>query len=230
MTKTLTRDRPAATDSSQALSADDLAQLLHHLETHGRRRASYIRDYCLVLTLADTGLRVGELCGLRLSDLHHLGQIVTALRIRPEITKTRTERVIPLSYRLREALRVYLAELGPAALAVDGPAWPSPRKPGEPITTRQVEHIVKDAGLAALRRHLHPHMLRHTFGTLALKVADLRTVQEMLGHADVRSTQIYTHPTVDDMAAAVARMTGGPVPHAPAGPAPRPLRQEALPL
>lgn len=210
MTKTVTKDRDSIADSAQALTDAEASALLQHLERSNTRTRTYIRNYLQTLFMLDTGIRVGELCGLQRFDLHLNGVAVQALRLRGCITKTGQERVIPLSWRCRETLKVYIAELPPACLCTLGPAWPTPRTPDKGISKRMVQYMLRDAGLVAIGRPIHPHMLRHTFATRALRVADIRTVQELMGHESIRSTQIYTHPTLDDMAGAIERMTGTP--------------------
>jgi len=77
---------------------------------------------------------------------------------------------------------------------------------GLPITTRQVERIIKHAAIASIGRPANPHMLRHTFATKLMRITNVRVVQELLGHRNLSSTQIYTHPNQDDFAAAIRNL------------------------
>jgi len=76
------------------------------------------------------------------------------------------------------------------------------------ITTRQIENIVLAASMKSLGRPLNPHMLRHTFASKLLRVTNIRTVQILLGHSCITSTQIYTHPNEDDKKKAIDAMEG----------------------
>jgi len=72
-----------------------------------------------------------------------------------------------------------------------------------PLTTRQVERIIRTAALKSIGRPVHPHVLRHTFASKLMSVCNERIVQELLGHQSITSTQIYTHPNEDDKKKAI---------------------------
>lgn len=158
---------------------------------------------CLML---DTGLRVGELIRLRRYDLYFQHKPVQMLIIRKEIAKRHKERHIPLTTRTVATLldfysAPYLFEAHPLTqyLIANNPT-------GDPITTRTVERIILNAAMKCLGHPVNPHMLRHTFATKLIKVTDIRTVQELLGHKHVSTTQIYTHVNDDDKRQAVASL------------------------
>lgn len=150
-----------------------------------------LRDRALLETLYAAGLRVGELVGLDLEDLDLPAQMVRVSG------KGKKERIVPIGLPAKEALEIYLRK-GRPVLAARG----NPGKAvflncfGGRLSSRGVRKIVAGyAGSCGLSR-LNPHMLRHSFATHLLDGgADLRVVQELLGHARLSTTQIYTHVT-----------------------------------
>lgn len=147
------------------------------------------RDRAILEMLFSTGLRVSELCALdRYLDLSR-GEF----SVRGKGEKLR---VVFLSDRARKAIGYYLEKRGDA----DPALFVSVTKGGKVIgriTSRAVERLVAHWGVkAGLTKHIHPHELRHSFATdLLLNGADLRSVQELLGHANISTTQVYTHLT-----------------------------------
>lgn len=158
------------------------------------------RDLALVEVLYDAGLRAGEACALRAPEID--------LRdgwIRVERGKGGKGRVVPLADPAAAALRAYIDRGRPELASRSGAAsdvlFLNGR--GNPMTTRDVRRVVSRLGAATLDgRPIWPHLLRHSFATHLLEGgADLRSVQELLGHADVGSTQVYTHVTRDHLRA-----------------------------
>ncbi|MCK5616999.1 tyrosine-type recombinase/integrase, partial [Candidatus Pacearchaeota archaeon] len=90
--------------------------------------------------------------------------------------------------------------------------WPNTQKvvsrslQGEPLTTRAIEKMTKWRGIESLNEPVNPHMLRHTFATKLMRVTDMATVQNLLGHKNLNSTQRYTHPNTEDTSAAIEKM------------------------
>lgn len=151
-----------------------------------------LRDRAVLEVLYATGMRVGELVALRVSDLQWEGELrVTG--------KGRKERIVLVADAAVEALRQYLQVGRPKLTAARATESVFLNARGGPLTDRGVR-VVLDRAIrqAALARRLSPHVLRHTFATHLLEGgADLRTVQELLGHANLATTQIYTHVSRD---------------------------------
>ncbi len=148
-------------------------------------RARDLRDQALLEILYGSGLRVSELCGLRLGDLDLAGERVTVWG------KGSKQRMVPLSEPSVTAVRAWLADGRPLmALAREVGDLVFVNQLGRPITPRDVRRVIDRRSVEPT----HPHALRHTFATHLLDGgADLRSVQELLGHEDLATTQIYTH-------------------------------------
>lgn len=191
------------TDSQQLLDA-----LLSKDASH-KTRGKGVRNYLLGCLLLEAGLRVGEVVQLRWTDLYYQGSPVTSITIRPEISKTKTERSVPVSGLLKSSLEEYIKKhLHLCDNECTHNAFAG-KKLSTPITTRQVERIINRAAWKALGRPVHPHMLRHTFASRLMRVTSMRTVQDMLGHQNIESTQIYTHPNEEDKKNAIEQIDKG---------------------
>jgi len=149
-----------------------------------------LRDRALIEVLYATGLRVSELVGLRLADVRIDQGYVQCLG------KGRKERIVPLGEVAAGWVNRYLREGRPTLIRKKDPPWLFVSQRGARKLNRgSFWQILKDHGEAAgIRAHLSPHVLRHSFATHLLeRGADLRAIQAMLGHADLSTTQIYTH-------------------------------------
>lgn len=162
-----------------------------------------IRNYAMTLIMLDAGLRVGEVCKLLKSDIVFTGQIVQSLVLRAEITKYKIERTVPLSSRVQMALKELLERVWDNACANGDSFAFYLHDPKFHITPRQVQRIIANASAKSIGHAIHPHVLRHTFATRLMKILDIRGVQTLLGHKQLSSTQIYTHPSSDDMKKAI---------------------------
>jgi integrase/recombinase XerD len=147
------------------------------------------RDAAMLEVLYATGLRASELVGLRLGDLHLDGGYLRC------IGKGSKERVVPLGGEANAALQSYLAEGRPALLGQRRSDAVFVGRRGAPLTRQGFWKLLKaHARRAGIRAALSPHVVRHSFATHLLENgADLRAVQLLLGHADISTTQIYTH-------------------------------------
>lgn len=142
------------------------------------------RDRAMLELLYSSGLRVSELCQLRWRDLQLDDGLVTVLG------KGNRQRMVPVGSHARRALEDWRAESGGSN---DSPVFPG--RGGGPISPRSVQARMRLlAQRQGLFKRVHPHLLRHTFASHVLESSgDLRGVQELLGHSDIATTQIYTH-------------------------------------
>lgn len=147
------------------------------------------RNRAIMETFYATGMRVSELAALRLDGLH-LGE--GYLRVSGKGNK---ERLVPVGVPAQQALAAYLSAVRPLLDTSDRAIHVFLSVRGRPLTRERLWAIVRTAaGRAGIERPVYPHMLRHSFASHLLQGgADLRVIQEMLGHADIATTQIYTH-------------------------------------
>jgi len=157
-----------------------------------------------------TGVRVSELCGLVMDDIYLGSEVKRYLGVRSSIAKGGAFREIPLSEKLRVDLKAYRQDKtysgNTIGLDPGKPLFTQVKSSDIKLTPRQVQRIVKMAGQCIGMPDLHPHVLRHTFATALMHIASMRTVQALLGHTSLQSTQIYTHPTSDDLVKAVDKL------------------------
>lgn len=169
------------------LSIEEVDQLLTAPDVTTPRG---LRDRTLIELLYATGLRVSELVGLKPSDLHLDVGYLTC------IGKGSKERVVPIGAQAIEWMRRYLREARPALLKGHQSAWLFPNGRGtSPLTRVGFWKLLKRYAVhSGVTTDVSPHTLRHSFATHLLdRGADLRAIQMMLGHADLSTTQIYTH-------------------------------------
>ncbi len=152
----------------------------------------YRRDQAILETIYSSGLRIGELCALRAEDVNGREQIV---RVRG---KGRKERLVPIGQPALQAIENYWSGL-PAAPGPGDPVFQAERGKSKPLYPRIVQaHLKAYLSLAGLDPRITPHKLRHSYATHLLDAgADLRSVQELLGHANLVTTQVYTHVSTD---------------------------------
>jgi integrase/recombinase XerC len=143
-----------------------------------------LRDRAMLELFYSSGLRLSELCALRWRDLHLDEGLVSVLG------KGNKQRIVPVGSHARNALHEWRADSGGAD---DAPVFPG--RGGRPISARAVQIRMRQLSQRqGLFKRVHPHLLRHSFASHVLESSgDLRGVQELLGHADIATTQIYTH-------------------------------------
>ena len=168
------------------LGVDEVDRLLA-VPSGGRPRD--LRDAAMLATLYATGLRVSELCGLRMPDLNLKGGFVRATG------KGKKQRLVPLGDLAAARLTEYLARGRPELLKRPSENGLFLTGRGRPMTRQGFWKLIGAyARAAGIARTVSPHVLRHSFAThLVERGADLRAVQAMLGHADIATTQVYTH-------------------------------------
>ncbi len=145
------------------------------------------RDRALLELVYSCGLRVSEAAALNLSDIDLAEAVLSATG------KGRKTRRVPIGRHALEAMRQWLPRRAGLVRAGDDAVFVT--RQGKRISIRGIQKRVSDWGRRqGLERHVHPHMLRHSFASHLLQSSgDLRAVQEMLGHADISTTQVYTH-------------------------------------
>ncbi len=164
------------------ISVDDMQQLLASPQDSGIE----CRDMAMAELLYGCGLRLNELTGLRLADCQGDGTLkVTG--------KGNKQRIVPLGRTAQKALKAWLKVRGDFASPYEPAVFVSKR--GNRISNRQVENRLNAlAQSQGMNQTVHPHKLRHSFATHVLESSgDLRAVQELLGHANLSTTQVYTH-------------------------------------
>ena len=154
-----------------------------------------LRDRAMLELTYSSGLRLSELCALAVHDVDLEGGLVKVLG------KGRKVRVVPVGRHAREAVRAWLPAR--AELADPGQSALFVSRRGRRISPRAVQaRFSRRAMESGIGVHVHPHMLRHSFATHLLESSgDLRAVQELLGHADIGTTQVYTHLDFQHLAA-----------------------------
>lgn len=167
------------------LTVDEAQRLMNDPEAHSKKT---LRDQAILELFYSTGIRVSELVSLKKEDIDFQSGLIRVLG------KGRKERVVPIGERAMGVLKMYLQQ----RVSLSGIIFSNGR--GVALTTRSVHRIVKGAMERIGRSSFSPHTLRHTFATHLLEGgADLRSVQEMLGHASLSTTQRYTHLTMDHL-------------------------------
>ena len=167
----------------EALNADQMAGLLAFTPKDGMGR----RDLAIMELFYSSGLRLAELIGLNLSDLDLSDRTVRVLG------KGGKQRINPIGRPAIKALKAWLAERSALAKPDESAVFVGRggRRLGARLVQRRVAQLARAQGLPI---HMHPHLFRHSFATHLLESSrDLRGVQELLGHANISTTQIYTH-------------------------------------
>ncbi len=180
------------------LSFAEVESLLAVPDTHTPRGC---RDAAMIQILYASGLRVSELVGLKLADLDMDQCVVAALG------KGNKRRLVPFGEVARDALKKYLVEIRGRWVTRGPTAHVFLTERGKGMTRQGFWKLLgRYARTAGITRAISPHKLRHSFATHLLeRGADLRAVQSMLGHADIATTQVYTHVTTDHLRNAHAR-------------------------
>lgn len=158
----------------------------------------------LIITLLfEAGLRVGELVKLKTFDLYTAEDPNTYIELLGKSKTKFHQRRIPLSKKIQAALSLYYKTVILDGNHLTYNSYIFKSRNDSHISTRQIERIIRTHFLELINRPIHPHLLRHTFATNLLRVTNIRTVQSLLGHQSLSSTQVYTHPNDDDLNKAI---------------------------
>ncbi|GAH46672.1 unnamed protein product, partial [marine sediment metagenome] len=188
------------------LTTEDADKLLNELKHERGSEKKYnqgIRNHCMALLMLDAGLRVGEVVHLNIEDLYFMNEPVYQLRISELIAKNKTERLVPLSQRIRTSCQAMYNRIWSNQPPFVPAFFHEYKKGYRILTTRQVERITRKAAMISLGRPVHPHVLRHTFASRLMRTTNSRVVQELLGHQHMSTTQIYMHPNQEDKKKAI---------------------------
>lgn len=149
-----------------------------------------IKEYAILDILYSCGLRVSEAVNLQINQINEQEGIINILG------KGKKERIVPIRKEALKALKRYISEVRNEHLVIDKKIVFLDKK-GKKMSRQAIYNIVKEnAKKAEIKKEIHPHTLRHSFATHLLdNGADLRVVQELLGHTKIGTTQIYTHVT-----------------------------------
>ncbi|NTV11285.1 MAG: tyrosine recombinase XerC, partial [Zoogloea sp.] len=172
----------------QALSPDQVPMLLEGAPAASTGDPLDLRDLAMAELLYSSGLRLSELASVDVDDRLNLAE--------GEITVTGKRgktRIVPVGSKAREAIAAWLEVRGRLAAADERALFVGQR--GRRVTGRNIQlRLARMAQMSGLGMHVHPHQLRHSFASHVLQSSgDLRAVQDMLGHASIRTTQVYTH-------------------------------------
>jgi tyrosine recombinase XerC len=164
-------------------------EAVHLIESPKTDKISDLRDRAIFETLYSTGIRVSELVGMNVESVDGIGNVIRVMG------KGRKERLVPIGEKAVEAIQQYCSvrKVRLSALFLN--------KNGKRITARSIGNIInKYIKRESVNRNVSPHMFRHSFATHLLNHgADLRSVQELLGHVNLSTTQIYTHLTTEKL-------------------------------
>jgi len=169
----------------------DVAKVARLVQSPPEDAVSGLRDRAILETLYSAGIRVSELVGLDLDDVDFISGVIKVLG------KGSKERMVPIGEPALAAIRRYTEERDEVKVRDKDAVFLN--KSGKRLTDRSIRRIIdKYIRACSIQEHISPHSLRHSFATHLLdRGADLRSVQELLGHMNLSTTQIYTHVTME---------------------------------
>lgn len=168
-----------------------------------------LRDVLAYLLMLDAGLRVGEVTKLRKEDCYFNNEPKHILTVPARAAKGDRGREVPCTARLAAALRHFigsqflLSELPPESPLITA------KQAGTHLQVRSLQYALFEASIRTIQFGINPHLLRHTFATRLMRVTDMSTVQTLLGHVSLTSTQVYTHSNSDDQRKAIDGLSNG---------------------
>ncbi len=168
------------------------------------------RDYTLISFALNTGLRNSEVIGLDVEDVYPFRSVIGTLKLPGRIAKGKKPRNIPLNKTIRNILNNYIVNFlqynkNPYN---EFPLFRSKRS-NKRLGSRDFQQILERHAIKSIHRPCNPHMLRHTFATKLIAQANIKIVQEILGHSNIQNTQIYLHPSSSEKFDAVNKLNFG---------------------
>lgn len=153
----------------------------------------------MIFLALSTGLRCSELVGLFIEDVCPFGDVSRILTVPTRLGKGGKKRDIPLNQDTRDILTEFIRIKGISQQFTNSDSFLFVSKNTQrPLSSRDFQRIVKNYSVSSIGRGITPHTLRHTYATRLLVHTNLRVIQELLGHAWLNTTQIYTHPDFND--------------------------------
>lgn len=169
----------------------------------------YVRDWMMITLALGTGLRNSELINLTIECFRPYDEISNFIELPASIAKGARSRQIPLRADLRESLQNFMQWKFHQGEILAGSSLLFVSKfTHNRLNPRDFQRMLKSLSMQAIGRSINPHVLRHTFATNLLKVSNMRIVQKALGHKYISTTQIYTHPSNDEISEAFNNLPG----------------------
>jgi len=168
---------------------------------------SSFRDFTMIKLALGTGLRNNELISLTMDLFWQAGYLVRILELPGRITRNNISRSIPLHPDVTDLLEKFREwKINHSEPCLNGDFLFISKFMHNKLSPRDFQRIVSRASITSIGRSINPHMLRHTFATKLLSKSNLRIVQEVLGHINIQTTQIYTHPSYNEISDAINKM------------------------
>ena len=182
----------------QILSGNEVQAFLSYLDKLPTR------DNLLLRFMLQCGLRCGEVSALNVEHVWRDGYVHPAINIIQSTTKGHKGRFVDIPEPLKALISKYIENQirRPITFLSTSPLFQGNKQYGR-LGVSGIGRIVSAASLASIGRRIHPHVLRHTYATILLKHTNIRVVQQLLGHASINTTQIYTHVSSEDCKLAV---------------------------
>lgn len=163
------------------------------------------RDFTMIFLCLSTGLRCSELVGLFLEDVRPFGEVSRILTVPSRLGKNNKKREIPLNKDTQDIIELFLKiKVYRSEFTNSDSFLFVSHHTHNPLSSRDFQRIVHNLSSKSIGRAITPHTLRHTYATRMLKHTNIRVIQELLGHAWLNTTQIYTHVSIDDAQQAIS--------------------------
>lgn len=180
------------------LTEPEYAKLLAHIATQTPPNADDHKYKLLIYLMGEAGLRVGEAVRLCWEHVWFSETPSLCVLVPSEISKSKIGREVPMSSVLTHVLIRYRQLLPAHRVLPSAYLFTGRYDDNGHLSERAVQCKIQEISFRALGYSIHPHMLRHTFGSRMMRRTSLRVVQDLMGHKSISSTQVYTHPNATD--------------------------------